>query len=80
MSRPLKVFLWVFGIGLVFGLLLGIANLVAPDAVSVTLNDENVEGMTGVWTGLISGGVPGLILGLIAAGITALFFKRKKAS
>jgi hypothetical protein len=79
MSRPLKVFLWIFGISLGLGLLLGLANLVAPDAVSVSLNDENVEGVSSLWVALMSGGIPGLIIGLIGAGVTALFFNRKKS-
>ena len=78
MSRPRKVFFWIFGISLGLGLLLGLANLVAPDAVSVSLNDENVEGISSLWVSMLSGGIPGLIFALIGAGITALFFKRKQ--
>ncbi|MCB9993807.1 MAG: hypothetical protein H6873_09145 [Hyphomicrobiaceae bacterium] len=79
MSTARKVFFWVFGIGLAFGLLLGLGNLVAPDAVSVTMNGENVEGVNGIGVGLFAGGLPGFIIGLIAAGITALFTRKKKA-
>ena len=79
MSTARKVFFWVFGIGLAFGLLLAIANLIAPDAVSVTMNDQNVEGMDAFVPALLASGIPGLIFGLIAAGITALFALKKKA-
>lgn len=79
MSTARKVFFWVFGISLAFGLLVAIANLIAPDAVPVTMNDQNVEGMDGFAPALLAGGIPGLIFGLIAAGITALFSRKKKA-
>jgi hypothetical protein len=36
--------------------------------------------MTGFWTALISGAIPGLIFGLIVAGIVALFTRKKKAA
>ena len=78
MSLARKVFFIIFGLGLAFGAGLGLVNLVAPDAVSVELNGEQVEGMTGLWTALLSGGIPGLIFGLIASGITALFTRKKK--
>lgn len=72
-----KVFLWVFGIGLALGTVLGLVNLIAPDAVSVTLNGENVEGISALWTAMFSGAIPGLIFGLIGAGIAALFSRNK---
>lgn len=67
------------GIGVILGAVLGILNLVIPDAVSVTLNDENVEGMAGVWTALFSGAIAGTIFGLIGAGITSIFSRKKKS-
>jgi len=60
------------------GLLIGIMNLVNPDSANVVLNGQKVTGMTGFWTALISGAIPGLILGLIVAGIVALFTRKKK--
>lgn len=80
MSLAMKVFLAIFGLGVILGLALGIGELVAPDAVTVTLNNEDVTGMTGFWTALVSGSVPGLIFGAIAGGITKLFTRKKKAS
>jgi hypothetical protein len=68
----------IFGLGLAVGLLIGIINLVSPDAASVTLNGAKVTGMTGFWTALISGAVPAAIFSLIIAGIVALFTRKKK--
>ena len=73
-------FLAIFGLSLVIGLLIGIMNLVNPDSANITLNGAKVTGMTGFWTALISGAVPGLIFGLIVAGIVALFTRKKKAA
>ncbi len=80
MSLPRKVFFVVFGLGLLFGAVLGLINLVAPDAVSIELNGAQVEGMTGLWTSIFSGGLPGFFFGLLAAGITALVTRKKKKS
>jgi hypothetical protein len=55
-------------------------NLVNPDSANITLNGAKVTGMTGFWTALMSGAIPGLIFGLIIAGIVALFTRRKKAA
>ena len=71
-------FLVIFGLSLVSGLLIGIMNLVNPDSANITLNGAKVTGMTGFWTALISGAIPGLIFGLIIAGIVALFTRKKK--
>lgn len=67
----------IFGFGLAIGLIIGVINLINPDAASVTLNGEKVTGMTGFWTALMSGGIPGLIFGLIVAGIVALFTRKR---
>jgi hypothetical protein len=72
-------FVIVLGPCLALGLILGIVNLINPDAVDITLNDAKVTGMTGFWTALVAGAIPGLIFGLIIAGIVALC-TRKKAS
>ena len=77
MSLARKVFFVVFGLGVAVGLLIGIIELVAPELSTVTLNDQDVTGMTGFWTALASGAIPGLIIGLIAAGITKLFTRKK---
>ncbi len=78
MSTAKKVFFGVLGASLLLGLILGLSNLVAPEAVSVTLNDENVEGIKGVWVSLLISAIPGVVFGLIAAGVTALFTRKKK--
>ena len=71
-------FVVIFGLSLVTGLLIGIMNLVNPDSANIVLNGEKVTGMTGFWTALVSGAIPGLIIGLIVAGIVALFTRKKK--
>jgi hypothetical protein len=73
-------FVAIFGLSIGIGLLIGILNLINPDWASITLNDQKVTGMTGFWTALISGAIPGLIFGLIVAGIVALFTRKKKAA
>jgi hypothetical protein len=72
-------FVIIFGLGLLTGLGIGITELVAPNLATVTLNDQDVTGLTGFWTALLSGSLPGLILGLVVAGIVALFTRKKKA-
>ena len=73
-------FLAFLGIGLVSGLWIGISELVNPAGTSVTLNGQDVTGMAGFWTALIIAVVLWSILGLIVAGIVALFTRRKKAA
>ena len=73
-------FVVIFGLSLVMGLAIGITELVAPNVSTVTLNGQDVTGMTGFWTALISGAIPGLIFGLIVAGIVALFTRKKKTA
>ena len=73
-------FVIVFGLSVLIGLVIGITALVSPDAADVTLNGAKVTGMTAFWTSLISGAIPGVIFGLIIAGIVALFTRRKKAA
>ena len=73
-------FVVIFGLSIAIGLLIGIMNLVNPDAANITLNGAKVTGMTGFWTALMSGAIPGLIFGFIVAGIVALFTRKKKAA
>ena len=73
-------FVVIFGLSIGIGLLIGVLNLINPDWASITLNDQKVTGMTGFWTALMSGAIPGLIFGLIVAGIVALFTRKKKAA
>ncbi len=72
-------FVVILGLSLLMGLGIGITELVAPNVSTVTLNGEDVTGMTGFWTALLSSAIPGLIFGLIVAGIVALFTRKKKA-
>ena len=73
-------FVVIVGLSLGIGLLIGVLNLINPDWANISLNGAKVTGMTGFWTALISGAVPGLIFGLIVAGIVALFTRKKKAA
>ncbi len=70
-------FVAIFGLAIVVGLVIGITELVAPNVSTVTLNGEDVTGMAGFWTALMSGAIPGLIFGLIIAGIVALFTRKR---
>ena len=72
MSPARKAFLWVFGIALAIGVLVGAIELVAPDMASVTLNGEDVTGFAGFLTSTAIGAVVGLILALIIGGIVKL--------
>ena len=74
------MFLAIFGLSIAIGLLIGIMNLVNPDWANISLNCAKLTGMTGFWTALISGAIPGLIFGLIVAGIVALFTRKKKTA
>ncbi len=78
MSLARKVFWVIFGFGLLLGLAIGLINLVFPGAASVRLNGEQVEGITGLLTALVAGGIPGFIFALIGAGLVSLFTRGKK--
>ncbi len=78
MSTAKKVFFWIFGASLLLGLFMGLGNLIMPGAVSVTLNDKNVEGLPALWTSIFISAIPGVIFGLLGAGVTALFSRKKK--
>lgn len=71
-------FLIIFGGCLLLGLGMGVVNLIAPGTANITFNGAPAEGLAGVGTGMLAWGVPGLIFGLIVAGIVALFTRRKK--
>jgi hypothetical protein len=59
---------------------MGVVNLIAPGTANITFNGAPAVGMAGVATALFAWGLPGLIFGLIVAGIVALFTRKKKAS
>ncbi|MCF6326691.1 MAG: hypothetical protein L3J21_05295 [Devosiaceae bacterium] len=80
MSKARKVFLGVLGFSLLVGLVIGVVNLIWPEAASIELNGEQVEGMQALWTSIFVGAIPGVIFGLIAAGITKLFTRKKKTA
>jgi hypothetical protein len=69
-------FVSVLGFLLALGLIIGLINLVSPDAVSITFNDERVTGMPGLWTALGVGAFLGVLFGLIIGGLVALFTRR----
>jgi ABC-type Fe3+ transport system permease subunit len=73
-----KVFFGVLVASMLLGLLIGLANLIMPEAVSVSLNDKNVEGLTALWTSIIVSGIPGVIFGVIAMCVTAVLSRGKK--
>ena len=76
MTPARLTFLVILGLAIALGLAIGIVELVAPDMAQVSLNGEDVTGMTGFWTALLSGAIPGAVIGLIVAGIVALFTRR----
>lgn len=77
MTTARKVFFGVLAAFLVLGLVLGLINVIAPDAASVSVNGEEVEGWASVGPSILLYGIFGLVLGLIASGITALFTRKK---
>ncbi len=80
LSLPKKVFWAIFGFGLAMGLFMGLLNLVFPDAGQVSLNGENVEGITALFTAVMASAIPFFVIALIGAGITSLFTRNKKSS
>ncbi|MCF6322478.1 MAG: hypothetical protein L3J32_12025 [Rhizobiaceae bacterium] len=75
MPGPLKAFLVIFGVVLLFGLFVGTLNLMNPTAVHIPFgpNGESAEGMDGIIASLRSSGVLGIVFGLIAAAIALIF-------
>lgn len=71
-------FVTIFGLGIVIALGMGITNLVAPGAVDIKLNGEPAVGIAGIWAALLAWGIPTALFGLIAAGIVAIFTRKKK--
>lgn len=73
-------FVVILGIGLAMGLWTGITELVAPEVSTVTLNGQDVTGWAGFFTAVVISVVVWAIIGLIVAGIVALFTRKKKAA
>lgn len=87
MPTPIKGFVWVFGLTVLFGLLAGTLNLWNPLAVHIPFgldengNKQSAEGMDGVIAATLSAGVLGIVFGGLAALFAWLFgFGVKRAS
>ena len=82
MPSPLKGFLWVFGMVLVFGLLVGTLNLLNPNAVHIPFgvdhegNPQSAEGIDGIIASLLLERGAGSVLwngsGFICRGCSGL--------
>ena len=72
-------FLIIFGGCLLLGLGMGVVNLIWPGAATITFNGQPATGVAGIGVGILAWGAPGLIFGLIVAGIVALFARKKAA-
>lgn len=72
MSPARKTFVWIATIGLAAGLAVGVVELIAPNAASVTLNDTDMTGLAGFVVATAIGLVVGVVLGLIIGAIVKL--------
>ena len=79
MPTPLKSFLWVFMMIVLFGLLVGTLNLWNPELVHIPFgvdengNPQSAEGLDGVLASVISAGALGVFFGIVAAFFAWLF-------
>ena len=79
MPSPFKGFLWVFGMVVLFGLLVGTLNLLNPEAVHIPFGvDEDgetlsAEGLDGIIASVLSSAVLGIFFGAVAALFAWLF-------
>ncbi len=75
MPGPLKAFLVIFAVVVLFGLFVGTLNLMNPTAVHIPFgpNGESAEGLDGIIASVLSSGVLGIVFGLMAAGIAYVF-------
>ncbi len=79
MPSPIKGFVWVCGMTVLFGILVGTLNLLNPDAVHIPFgtdsqsNAQSAEGMDGVIASTLSSLVLGVFFGTIAAFVAWLF-------
>jgi hypothetical protein len=78
MTMSRKVFLAVFGLCLLLGLVIGVTSLVSPGSANVTMNGQQVTGMAAFWTALMIGGILGLVFGGIIGFIVKIFSPKKK--
>ncbi len=72
MSPARKAFWLVFLGFIALGIVIGLIKMVAPDVASVSLNDQQVTGPMAIVVAGGVGAIPGLLFGLIVAGIVKL--------
>jgi hypothetical protein len=77
MSPARRAFVRVFLVLLVLGFVIGLIKLIAPEVATVTLNGRDLTGWPAVATATGIGAVLGVVLGLIAAGLVAVFSRRR---
>ncbi|HZP18660.1 MAG TPA: hypothetical protein VFB16_00500 [Bauldia sp.] len=77
MTPARRAFWTTFVIVTLLGAAVGVIKLIAPEMATVTLNGENVEGGKAILVATGIGAVVGLLLGLIVAGIVAVFSRRR---
>ncbi|MGI9350582.1 MAG: hypothetical protein ACR2O3_03375 [Rhizobiaceae bacterium] len=76
MPSPMKGFVWVFAMTVIFGILVGTLNIHNPEAVHIPFGtDENgnklsAEGLDGLIASTLSSAVLGIIFGGLVALIT----------
>ena len=80
MTPARTAFVVILGLCLLLGLAMGVVNLVAPGAASITFNGAPATGVAGVFVSLFAWGILGLIFALVVAGVVALFTRRRKTS
>ena len=79
MPSPLKGFIWVCGMTVLFGVLVGTLNLLNPDAVHIPFgvdsdgNPQSAEGIDGVIASTLSSAALGVFFGAVAAVFAWLF-------
>jgi ABC-type Fe3+ transport system permease subunit len=80
MPGPLRVFLWIFVMLSLFGLLVGTLNIMSPQAVHIPFgkNGESAEGLDGLLASLLSSMVLGVFFGAFAAFLAWLTGKGVK--
>lgn len=80
MSFPLKVLLWIVLFMASLGLLVGMLNILNPQAVHIPFgpNGERATGVDGLIASTLSSATMGVILGIPAALLTWLVGPKKK--
>lgn len=78
MSKARWTFVVFVGIGVLMGLWTGITELINPAAANISFNGQDMTGFPGLVAAVIISAIVWAIVGLIVAGIVALFTRRKK--